>query len=198
MASSVSFKRRPADSAAPAPAPTNVAPATVPTPLRAVTPEATLAAAQEPTPPPASPPAQAPVSVPAPAPAPSTAVATQDTRVATDDQYNGVGGFEGEWNARDMATPYLSIVGKTSKAFDTHPDWMGQFLYDKDYPLGTEIRVVFIRATKWFVEDLPFGGTQIPQRFARMADARAAGFNESTLKDTAELDLLRSRPHRRR
>jgi hypothetical protein len=89
-----------------------------------------------------------------------------------------------------MATPDLTIVGKTSKVFDIHPEWMGQWLYDKEYPLGTELRVVFIRATKWFVEDLPFGTQQVPQRFARMADARAAGFNEATLKDTAELDLL--------
>lgn len=194
MASSVSFKRpAPASAAAPAqpanpapaqpaPAPANPAPAPA-QPAGHSNPAAALAAAQEP----ARPASPAPA-----APEPDTAAlaAPAPTTLANDDHYSGVGGFEGEWTSKDMATPYLSIVGKTSKAFDAHPDWLGQWLYDKEYPLGTELRVVFIRATKWFVEDLPFGTTQIPQRFARMADARAAGFNESTLKDTAELDLL--------
>lgn len=197
MASSVSFKRSApapttgtATSGQPAP---NAAPAnqsvTPPVTAKPPAPETVLAAAQEPTKAPTVATAVDP-STPAPATASNVVPINSNTEMVTDDHYSGVGGFEGEWTAKDMATPYLTIVGKTSKAFDVHPEWIGQWLYDKEYPLGTELRVVFIRATKWFVQDLPFGSPQVPQRFARMADARAAGFNESTLKDTAELDLL--------
>jgi hypothetical protein len=183
MASTVSF-RKPAG-AVPAAAAQQPAPA----------PQAPVA--QQPAPQPA-PVAQAPAPAPQPAPvaqtpAPtSTALATQGSAelADTEDKYAGIGGFVGEWNSRHMATPYLSIVGKTSKAFDAHPDWLGQWLYDKEYPLGNELRVVFLTSTLWFVEDLPFGTEKIPQRFARMGDARAAGFNESTIKEQAELDLL--------
>jgi hypothetical protein len=186
MASTVSF--RPKAAGAPAPA-QNPAPAPVTPPVsapvlvkQAPAPaqppvEATLAAAQEPV-------TQAPAASTAIVPAPDTQVAN------IEDQYSHVGGFIGEWSPKDMATPYLTIVGKTSKAFDVNPEWLGQWVYDKAYPLGTELRVVFISATKWIVEDLPFGTQQIAQRFSRMSDARAAGFNEGNLKDTAELDLL--------
>ena len=197
MASTVSFKKpapAPAAAAHANPAPANPAPAQPaaanPAPAQPAghsNPAAALAAAQEPAKPAA--PAPAPAQ-PAPAAASEALAAPTPTALANDDQYSGVGGFEGEWSSRHMATPYLSIVGKTSKAFDTHPDWLGQWLYDKEYPLGTELRVVFIRSKLWFVEDLPFGTTQIPQKFARMADARAAGFNESNLKDMADIDLL--------
>jgi hypothetical protein len=205
MASSVSFKRavpKPADaSATTAPAAPQQAATVihvVQTPLAAssVPPEKVLAAAQEPAKTTGVATAVSPATLPPPPPnptnitTPAPGVVPAGAELVTDDHYSGVGGFEGEWTSKDMATPYLTIVGKTSKAFDTHPEWMGQWLYDKEYPLGTELRVVFIRATKFFVEDLPFGTQQVAQRFSRMADARAAGFNESTLKDTAELDLL--------
>lgn len=203
MASTVSFRKPQPASATPAPAPVAAAPAPAAKP-----------AAPAPAKPAPKPAVVAPKPAPIPAPAPveevlaaaeepavgtgeaeseSTEVATQNdgtVALANDDEYAGVGGFIGEWSPKDMATPYLTIVGKTSKAFDTHPEWLGQWLYDKEYPLGTQLRVVFISATKWFVEDLPFGTQQIAQRFARMADARAAGFNEGNLKDTAELDVL--------
>lgn len=99
-------------------------------------------------------------------------------------------GFEGEWDAKDMAMPYLSLFSKNSKGFEEHPDWLGHWIYDKTVDLGTEIRVLFLRATKWYVENLPFGSEQIPQRFSRMQDALAAGFHESGLVDVADLDLL--------
>lgn len=186
MASTLSFRKTTPPPAvqtpAPAPAAVSTPPPTPPTPPTppAKPVEQTLAAAQEP-PRPVAPtqPAQPVAQEPSPG-----------TEVVPEDFYSGVGGFIGEWSAKDMATPYLTIVGKTSKAFDVHSDWLGQWLYDKEYPLGTTLRVVFLSATKWFVEDLPFGTQQVAQRFARMADARAAGFNESNLKDTAELDLL--------
>ena len=120
------------------------------------------------------------------------APATQTTAGAmvTNDHYQGIGGFEGEFSSKDMATPYLGLFGKTSKGFEENPSWLGQWVYDKSIPLGTKIRVVFLRAKKWIIEDLPFGSKEIPQRFTKMEDARAAGFNEGTLADTADLDLL--------
>ena len=126
-----------------------------------------------------------------PPPTASTAVvAAPQTQITTPEDYKGVGGFEGEFTSRDMATPYLAIFGKTTKGFEEHPDWLGQWVYDKSVPLGTELRVLFVRCTKWWVEDLPFGAEAIPQRFRTLADARAAGFNEGQLKESADLDLL--------
>ena len=182
--------RKPASAApAPAPAPASAAPVSKPAAPKPAAPKPAA---------PAAPPKPAPVeAVLAKAEEPTeeevTDLATQTegtVAFTNDDEYAGIGGFIGEWSPKDMATPYLTIVGKTSKAFDTHPDWLGQWVYDKETPLGTTLRVVFVSATKWFVEDLPFGTTQIAQRFARMADARAAGFNEGNIKDTAELDVL--------
>jgi hypothetical protein len=120
-----------------------------------------------------------------------TAVATiGSTDVVPADFYNGVGGFEGEFTSNDIRIPYLSICGKTSKIFDEHPEFLGQFVYNKSIALGDEIRVVFAKVTKFWVEDLPFGTEAIPQRFKFMDDARAAGFNPSQMKEQAELDLL--------
>lgn len=193
MASTASFTKRSAPQPAAA-APTPAVPQTTATSFARPTPAP--AAAQAPIPVVATPggPTPAPVVaapvVAAPTPNLPAVVEPTESDIVPADFYAGIGNFEGEWSSKDMSTPYLSLVGKMSEVFDSNPDWLGQFLYDKQYPLGTEIRVVFLRATRWFVEDLPFESEKVAQRFSRMADARAQGFNEANLVDAADLDLL--------
>lgn len=181
MATVVSFKRTPANAAAPsgaAAASSTPAAAQVVTQVPATAKVVTATAA----------PAPQAVAV---AEAPSTVVAVQDdSQVTPPDFYQGVGGFDGEFDHGDFRMPYLSICGKTSKVFDTNPEFLGQFVFNKVHALGTEIRVVFAKVAKFWTEDLPFGSDTQPQRFKRMEDARAAGFHPSQMKETAELDLL--------
>lgn len=89
-----------------------------------------------------------------------------------------------------MAMPYLTLVGKQSKVFDQHPDWLGQWLYDKNIPLGSVIRVVFFRSTKLWMQDLEYGSQNIPQKFTSLNAAAQAGMTEADVIPTADLDLL--------
>lgn len=124
------------------------------------------------------------------APASSTALAAPTSTAVGQPAGPSMGGFEGEYSAGDMATPYLQIMQKQSKNFDEHPDWLGQWVYDKQVPLGEEIKVVFLRSAKSYIEKTEFGSEVIPQRFTQMQEARKAGFNESDLQECADLDLL--------
>lgn len=178
MSNVISFKKKPAGAApaaAPAPVvPAQAAPAPAPAPVQ-----------------PAPAPAPAPVQ-PAPAPAPSTAIVgtAGNAQVVPADYYRGVGRFEGEFTARDMATPYLAIMQKQSKNFDDHVDWLGQWVYDKEILLGAAVKVVVVRVTKSYIQRLEFGSEEIPQRFARMADVRAAGLNDAEVQEVADIDVL--------
>jgi hypothetical protein len=95
--------------------------------------------------------------------------------------------FEGEFTSADMRIPYLAICQKSGKMMDEHPDWLGQFIYDKAVALGKKISVVFFRVKKFYLEDLPYGSDGIPQKFDKIADAREAGVD---FVEVAELDLL--------
>lgn len=95
--------------------------------------------------------------------------------------------FEGEFTAADVRIPYLSICQKTGNLMDEHPDWLGQWIYDKAAPLGKYINVVFFKVKKYFEESVPYGSDTLPQRFDTLAEARAAGVE---FKDCANLDLL--------
>lgn len=121
---------------------------------------------------------------------PAAIVPAQSSEISVEDQYGTVGVFDGEFDVSEMRMPYLSLVQKTSKVFDENPQLLGQWLYNKALVLGTELRVVFVRATKWWVEDLPFGGDVFPRRFKRLEDAKAEGFQHNQLKEQADLDLL--------
>lgn len=116
---------------------------------------------------------------------------SQQVATISDELYNGVGQFEGEFDAGDFRIPYLGICGPSSESFKADPSLLGQFILNKTVPLSDAIRVTFVRVKKWWTEELPYDPNSkvIPQRFSFMADARAAGFNESQLKATADLDL---------
>lgn len=194
MASTISFKKKPV--AAPA---TGAAPqvqAQTPAIDVAASPVIAVATGQNPVAPAAAPAAQPataanPAPAPAPAPAPQPApAASGSAQVVTQDHYQGVGGFEGEFTSRDMATPYLGIMMKTSKNFDDHPDWLGQWVYDKEICLGESIKVLFLRAAKYYKQKTEWGSEEIPARFNKLADARAAGFHDGNLEECADLDVL--------
>lgn len=177
MATTVSFKK---------PKPVDGAPVAAPVAAPAAAPAAAVPTA---TPQPAPSPTATTAAAPAPSPT-ATSAPPENNKVVTNDHYKGVGAFEGEFSSKDMATPYLTIMQKQSKNFDEHMAWLGQWVYDKETTLGDEIRVVFIRASKYYKEDVPFGSPDIPQRFTEIAAARAAGFNDGQLKEAADLDLL--------
>jgi hypothetical protein len=177
MPSVISFKR-------PSPSPTATA-AVVPT-----VPAAAKTVVAEPTPAPAA----VAETQPTPTAAPAQTVATTNSNLQiealSDDEYSGVGGFEGEFSAKDMRVPYLSICGPSSESFKTDPSLLGQFIFNKVIPLGAQIRVIFCRATKRYVEDLPFGSPTEPRRANTRADYLAMGLTDSQMKDVADLDLL--------
>jgi hypothetical protein len=95
--------------------------------------------------------------------------------------------FEGEFTAADMRIPYLAICQKSGKMMDEHPDWLGQFIYDKSVALGKKINAIFFKVRKFYVEDLPYGSDGIPQKFDKIADAREAGVD---FVEVGELDCL--------
>ncbi len=129
-------------------------------------------------------------AAPAPAPTALAVVEEEETAVGAPISATPLGAIDGEVTARDMAIPYPTLVQKQGKLFDTMPDALGNFVYDKQIDLGDEIEVVFLRATKYFVEDLPFESKEIPKRWSSSAMYRAEGFNDSQIKEVADLDLL--------
>lgn len=178
-----------AEEAAPAPAPKPVTKPTLAKPVAkpvAPTPKAVAPVAK-------------PVTKPAPAAAvvkkaaPVTTVAVvedEDTAVGSPIAAGPLGSIDGEVTARDMAIPYLTLVQKQGKLFDSMPDSLGNFVYDKQLDLGDEVEVVFLRATKYYLQDIEYGSQEIPRRWTSSAAYRAEGFNDSQVKEAADLDLL--------
>ena len=95
--------------------------------------------------------------------------------------------FEGEYSAADIRPPYLSLCQKSGNLMDEHPEWLGQFIHDKAVALGTSINVIFFKISRYYLEDLPYGSDSIPQKFYKIADARAAGVETI---NAADLDML--------
>ena len=124
------------------------------------------------------------------APEPTTAVATvpkASKAVATLAQSPQI---QGEFTSRDMAIPFLNLGQKSGMMCDEHPEWIGTWVYDKATSLGDEVKVVFCRMRKYYEEITEFGGEDIPARFATADEYREAGYNDSQIRDVAELDLL--------
>jgi hypothetical protein len=99
--------------------------------------------------------------------------------------------LEGEFTARDMSIPYLSLGQKSGTLCDDHPDWIGKWVYDKNTCLGPEIKVVILKLAKYYEEVTEFGGEDIPQRWDTVAEAKAAGVE---YKECATVDLLFDAP----
>lgn len=89
--------------------------------------------------------------------------------------YRESGDTVGEWEDDEVATPYLTLVQKTSKISDDFP--FGNFVLDKTLDLGPEIKFIALRNAKSYIEDLEYGDSAIPKTFLKASEARAAGFN---------------------
>lgn len=95
--------------------------------------------------------------------------------------------LEGEFTARDMAIPYLSLGQKSGTMTDGHPEWIGKFVYDKSALLGDKIRVVVMSMKKIYEEVTEYRSDIIPQRFATAVEARESGVE---FREVAQVDLL--------
>jgi len=97
-------------------------------------------------------------------------------------------GLDGEFTAADITKPFLSVVSKQSKIMDTHPEFMGKFLYDKTHCLGDQIRVIVVGMKKYYEEQLEEDDRDsIPQRWDSSAEAKASGLQ---YRDVADIDLV--------
>lgn len=95
--------------------------------------------------------------------------------------------FEGEFTSADLKLPYLTICQKSGNLMDSHPEWLGKWVYDKAASLGDTISVIFFKVKKFYMENLPYGSDIMPRRFETAAEAREANCD---VQDIAELDLL--------
>lgn len=99
--------------------------------------------------------------------------------------------LQGDWGASDVATPYLTICQKSGQLFDEMPEALGKWVFDKSVCLGDTMRGAVFTMVKYFVEDRPFGDSQIPQRWESVAEARASGL---AFKDVADIHILVEMP----
>jgi hypothetical protein len=99
-----------------------------------------------------------------------------------------IAGLDGEFGQADIAKPFLSVVSKQSKIMDTHPEFMGKFLYDKTHCLGDVIRVIVFGMRKYYEEQLEEDDRDsIPQRWDSSAEAKASGLQ---FRDVCDIDLV--------
>lgn len=95
--------------------------------------------------------------------------------------------LEGEFSAKDVRLPRLQLGAKSGKLTDEHPEWVGQWVYDGSFPLGKSVKIVVVRLSKFYEEDLEFDSEEIPRRYTTAAEARADG---ATVRDVANVDVL--------
>lgn len=113
---------------------------------------------------------------------------TGATTVAAASPAVPIPGLDGEFTAADITKPFLSVVSKQSKIMDTHPEFMGKFLYDKTHCLGDVIRVIVVGMKKYYEEQLEEDDRDsIPQRWDTSAEAKASGLQ---YRDVADIDLV--------
>jgi hypothetical protein len=96
-------------------------------------------------------------------------------------------GLEGEFSSRDAAIPYIAIGQKSGTMCDDHPDWIGQFVFDKVLPLSNKITFTVLSLRKFYEEVTEYGGDEIPKRFDTVAAAKASGVE---FRDVANIDIL--------
>ncbi len=93
----------------------------------------------------------------------------------------------GEFTPADAAIPYLALGQKSGMLTEDHPDRVGQFIFDKTLPLGRELNVIVCRMRKFYEEKTEYGGSEIPRRFDKAAEASEANVG---VQEVAEIDLL--------
>lgn len=85
---------------------------------------------------------------------------------------------EGEFSARDIQWPSLSLVSKTSAEAETLG--IGSWVVNKTTPVGKmsePLNIVALKIQKAYQEQLPFGTGQKPRMFKTAAEVLAAGLS---------------------
>lgn len=118
---------------------------------------------------------------------PSTAMVAAPKAGVPDVARPSYAGVEGEFKSSDAAIPYIAIGQKAGTLCDDHPDWMGQFVFDKALPLSSSIKFLVLTMRKFYEEVVEYGSDEIPQRFETAAAARAANVE---FRDAATIDIL--------
>jgi hypothetical protein len=81
--------------------------------------------------------------------------------------------FEGERDSSLLKTPYLALVSNRSNVASDHPEWINNWVYNKEAPLGKEVLFVPINLRRYYKENVEFDSGAIPRRWERIADAKA-------------------------
>jgi len=94
-------------------------------------------------------------------------------------EYNSKG-LEGEFTTDDLATPYLSLVGKTGDLSDEFDP--GCFVYDKELEISdgdkkNPFELTVIKMKRIFIEYIEYGEEGTPEEFASLNDAIDAGWH---------------------
>jgi hypothetical protein len=95
--------------------------------------------------------------------------------------------LQGDWGAGDVAVPYMTLCQKSGNLFDEFPEALGKYVYDKSICVGDAMRVVVFTMVKYFLEDRPFGDSQIPKRWDSFDAANASGL---PFNDVADIHLM--------
>jgi len=85
---------------------------------------------------------------------------------------------EGEFSARDIIWPTLSLVTKTSSNAELYG--IGAWVINKDTPIGKmdqPLRVIAVRIIKAYQEQLPFGSGTRPKMFRTAQEVHSAGLS---------------------
>lgn len=101
--------------------------------------------------------------------------------------------FEGEIERSDIKTPRLQIAQSIGPLSDDFPP--GTIVLNKKLVLadkGERLAIVPVRGTKYYQEDLEYGGDDIPRRFANIGEARQAGMRTEFDNETGAKPEVKS------
>lgn len=98
---------------------------------------------------------------------------------------------EGEFSARDVVWPGLSLVTKTSADAETYG--IGAWLVNKETPVGKmdkPLRLVAVKIQKAYQEQVPFGSGVRPRMFRTASEVAAAGLSLDWSADARAAEVL--------
>lgn len=92
----------------------------------------------------------------------------------------------GEFDSRDIAIPYLTIVQKIKNAEEAPK--LGKYVYDKEIIVGDNTNVIFLRMQKFYMQKMNDDSQDlVPLKFDSRSAAEASGLE---FMDAANLDLF--------
>jgi hypothetical protein len=98
---------------------------------------------------------------------------------------------EGEFSARDVIWPSLSLVTKTSSDAETYG--IGTWLVNKETPVGKmdkPLKLIAVKIQKAYQEQVPFGSGVRPRMFRTMSEVAAAGLSLEWSSDSRAAEVL--------